>query len=110
MKTISIEQRYAERVARGVTWLDATASSWLDVINTNSLVMKFNNQCVIGQVCPQELNFTEMEEMFGVNWIIHHGFDIPHTNDWNVPDNCSEKFKILTDEWKRIISELRATK
>jgi len=40
----------AERVARGVSWLDSTLPGWDGRVDLSSLVMSSSDRCVLGQV------------------------------------------------------------
>ena len=123
----------AERVAAGAAYLDEHDPEWwrADVeraINLGKLDMATGDVCVLGQRCPLEtlerylgyaieddderefgyhayatrLNggFSDREDM--ETWAVAHGFNRPF-------GNLPSEYDDLTAEWKRVITDRRAT-
>lgn len=96
-------QTPAERVANGVTLLDAKRSSWVDEIDLDDLTLASFTRCVLGQLygtfCDgaQSLRITDREGLFG--------FEV----DFSACDGTfGPAYRELETEWRRVIQERRA--
>lgn len=110
----------AERVANGAAYLDAHDPGWWrpgvpNAIDLDKLALDDGGQCILGQRCP--LEYDEEESAFdmqlkritngeNVNWTVlitwaaEYGFTFPpgQRGYWGV----------LTQEWRRVITERRS--
>jgi hypothetical protein len=106
----------AERVARGAALLDSEIPGWWQLIDVDSLDINDCYACVIGQLFADEAMHWNPFEV-GAAWLIgrdaygcdthapaliDHGFSVSRSDD-------ETEVNALTAEWKRLISERRAS-
>lgn len=85
----------AERVQRGIDWLNANRPGWFHEIDLDNLQMSDCHQCVLGQLYGHFGNWPGYGELGARDF----GFNVS-AGAW--------RFTLLTKEWRNRITELRA--
>ncbi len=95
----------AERVARGVAWLDETRPGWAERVDLDRLDLASPCRCVLGQ---------EFGDYFEIVWsdgappdTQAYGFNAASPASGRQAQ--SREFDALEAEWRRVIAERRAT-
>jgi hypothetical protein len=87
----------AERVARGVAWLDEKRPGWADEIDLTELVLSSPCRCILGQL------YGDFDKV-SVRGPMAKGFNAYGGDDQSLYD----QFEALEREWRRVITERRA--
>lgn len=113
----------AERVAKGVAWLDEFKPGWEDLIDASILDMSQDCNCVCGQVFAEDFQrftqehpgkaeeldmisgfcYADMQhkDVKGAYWAEEMGFDHNTKAGW-------KEYEQLATEWLRVVSERKA--
>lgn len=108
----------AERVARGVEWLDSNVPGWVDKVEINELNMGSSCRCVLGQVFGNDNEY----EMTGYGYALatqnnlhpeHLGFDFSPEDVVEIEESRNPRplyglYAPLQQEWERVIAERKA--
>jgi hypothetical protein len=94
--------RYADRIERGMAYLDETTPDWWKRIDLDRLRMFHCLDCIIGQLCGSYSNFLRQHDM-PVKWLRDRGFVLILGQD--PPDS----YPTLTAGWKAAIRARRET-
>lgn len=90
----------AERVVRGVEFLDSCSSDWVENISLSKLDVRDPRNCVLGQLTPDGNTYSKWVQRNGTEWPIDHGFAASGLDGYvDYVANSS----VLTEEWKAVI-------
>ena len=106
----------AERVARGVAFLEMTMPDWREHIDVSTLDMGSTDLCVLGQLAPRwpgltdtgYVNYTDVKYTlrWDANNVRAHGFERAVVQDgadgWIA--GYAEDYGDLTAEWRRVLT------
>lgn len=93
---MSLAKINAERVAKGIKFLDRITPYWLTEIDLNALNIQSVGYCVLGQVEPRGRDYEEWITVKSEKWGVKHGFTA--TSKDGLP--VDKAYAALTDAWE----------
>lgn len=97
---------YAERVARGVLWLDHMHDGWREKVNLETLDLSRSASCVLAQVTGRSY-WHAIENLLGGDrrYAEEMGFDSPVSVLYGINFLMDWEYAHLENEWRKVLAK-----